>query len=64
MHGALAPRLLHDLAPRLGEPLAEAILVAPQIRESEILIQRGRVAELKRRLAIPARSISSPCSTI
>jgi pyruvate-ferredoxin/flavodoxin oxidoreductase len=50
MHGALAARLLHDLAPRLGEPLAEAILVAPQIRESEILIQRGRVAELKRRL--------------
>jgi pyruvate-ferredoxin/flavodoxin oxidoreductase len=46
----LAARLLHDLAPRLGEPLAEAILVAPQIRESEILIQRGRVAELKRRL--------------
>jgi pyruvate-ferredoxin/flavodoxin oxidoreductase len=51
MHGALAARLLRDLAPRLGEPLAEAILVAPQIRESEILIQRGRVTELKRRLA-------------
>src|ERR1700684_3961408 len=51
MHGALAARLLHDLAPRLGEPLAEAILVAPQIRESEILIQRGRIAELKCRLA-------------
>jgi len=51
MHGALAARLLRDLAPRLGEPLVEAILVAPQIRESEILIQRGRVAELRRRLA-------------
>jgi len=50
MHGTLAARLLRDLAPRLGEPLAEAILVAPQIRESEILIQRGRIAELRRRL--------------
>ena len=50
MHGALAARLLRDLAPKLGEPLAEAILAAPQIRESEILAQRGRVAELKRRL--------------
>ena len=33
-----------------ARPLVEAILAAPQIRESEILAQRGRVAELKRRL--------------
>ena len=50
MHGEAAARLLRDLAPRLGAPLVEAILAAPQIRESEILAQRGRVAELKRRL--------------
>ncbi|MGO8833785.1 MAG: pyruvate:ferredoxin (flavodoxin) oxidoreductase [Roseiarcus sp.] len=50
MHGEAAARLLRELAPRLGEPLVEAILAAPQIRESEILAQRGRVAELKRRL--------------
>ncbi len=50
MHGAMAARLLRDLAPEIGPPLVEAILTAPQIRESEILAQRGRVAELKRRL--------------
>ena len=50
MHGEAAARLLRELAPRLGAALVEAILAAPQIRESEILAQRGRVAELKRRL--------------
>ncbi|MGA2793795.1 MAG: 4Fe-4S dicluster domain-containing protein, partial [Roseiarcus sp.] len=51
MHGEAAERLLRELAPRLGAPLVEAILAAPQIRESEILAQRWRVAELKRRLS-------------
>ncbi|PNG24326.1 pyruvate:ferredoxin (flavodoxin) oxidoreductase [Methylocella silvestris] len=51
MHSAMAAKLLRDLAPTLGQQLADAILEAPQIRESEILAQRGRVAELKRRLA-------------
>ena len=46
----MAARLLRELAPQLGAPLVEAMLAAPQIRESEILAQRGRVAELKRRL--------------
>ena len=50
MHGEAAARLLRDLAPQVGAPLVEAILAAPQIRESEILAQRGRVAQLKRRL--------------
>jgi pyruvate-ferredoxin/flavodoxin oxidoreductase len=50
MHGEAAARLLRDLAPQVGAPLVEEILAAPQIRESEILAQRGRVAELKRRL--------------
>jgi len=45
MHGAAAASLLRELAPKLGAALAEAILAAPQIRESEILAQRSRVAD-------------------
>jgi len=45
-----ATALAHRLAPRLGEELVQAILAAPQIRESEIRAQRGRVAELATRL--------------
>jgi pyruvate-ferredoxin/flavodoxin oxidoreductase len=52
MHGDMAARLLRDLAPQIGSELVEAVLAAPQIRESEILAQRGRVAELKRRLTV------------
>ncbi|ACK51898.1 pyruvate flavodoxin/ferredoxin oxidoreductase domain protein [Methylocella silvestris BL2] len=51
MHSAMAAKMLRDLAPTLGQQLVDAILEAPQIRESEILAQRSRVAELKRRLA-------------
>jgi pyruvate-ferredoxin/flavodoxin oxidoreductase len=51
MHVATAASLLRDLAPQIGAALADAILAAPQIRESEILAQRGRVAELRRILA-------------
>jgi pyruvate-ferredoxin/flavodoxin oxidoreductase len=50
MHVSLAERLARALAPQIGTELVEAILNAPQIRESEILAQRGRVAELIRRL--------------
>jgi pyruvate-ferredoxin/flavodoxin oxidoreductase len=50
MHVALAERLARELAPKLGASLVEAILAAPQIRESEILAQRTRVAELTARL--------------
>ena len=50
MHAGVAARLLRDLAEQLGPPLVEAVLAAPQVRESEILAQRGRVEELKRRL--------------
>ncbi|MDN3564147.1 pyruvate:ferredoxin (flavodoxin) oxidoreductase [Paeniroseomonas aquatica] len=51
MHGALAARLLRQLAPQLGETLVEAVLAAPQVRESDIATQRQRIAELQRRLA-------------
>jgi pyruvate-ferredoxin/flavodoxin oxidoreductase len=49
-HLELATRLLRDLSPEFGSQLIEAILAAPQIRESEIRAQRSRVTELKRRL--------------
>lgn len=46
-HLDLAHGLLASLAPLVGERLVDAILTAPQIRESEIREQRIRVAELK-----------------
>ena len=46
-HLELGEVLLKSLAPMVGERLVEAILSAPQIRESEIRDQRIRVAELK-----------------
>jgi pyruvate-ferredoxin/flavodoxin oxidoreductase len=51
-----AIRLARSLAPQLGEDLVEAVIAAPQIRESEIRAQRERVAELARR----ARQIATP----
>ena len=50
-HVELAALLARELAPKIGAELIDAILNAPQIRESEIRAQRGRVAELIRRLA-------------
>jgi pyruvate-ferredoxin/flavodoxin oxidoreductase len=50
-HLALARTLLEALAPQVGRELTKAILSAPQIRESEIRIQRIRVAELKTKLS-------------
>ena len=49
-HAALARRLLADLRDRVGPELADAILQAPQQRESELRAQRERVDELRRRL--------------
>jgi len=49
-HLEMARSLLRDLSGEVGGDLAEAILTAPQIRESEIRVQRERVAALKTRL--------------
>lgn len=51
LHLELARTRLRALAPAVGPELAEAILTAPQIDESEIRAQRGRVAALTARLA-------------
>jgi pyruvate-ferredoxin/flavodoxin oxidoreductase len=50
-HTELARRRLSELRDRLGAELADEILTAPQLRESELRAQRDRVAELQRRLA-------------
>ena len=50
-HVDLARRRLAELRDRLGAELVDAVLDAPQLRESELRAQRGRVAELKSRLA-------------
>jgi pyruvate-ferredoxin/flavodoxin oxidoreductase len=55
-HLTTAIHLARKLAPRLGEDLVEAIIHAPQVRESEIRVQRERVAELAQR----ARTIDAP----
>ena len=62
-HLELAQSLLRQHAPVIGQELADAILTAPQIQESEIRAQRIRVAELKTRLlklnSEPARDLLS-----
>ena len=50
-HAELARRRLTELRGQVGAELADEILGAPQLRESELAAQRGRLAELKRRLA-------------
>ena len=49
-HTELARRRLAELRAQVGAELAEEILDAPQLRESELAAQRARVAELARRL--------------
>jgi pyruvate-ferredoxin/flavodoxin oxidoreductase len=49
-HLELARALLHKLSRTVGQELAQQILDAPQIHESEIRAQRERVAELKTKL--------------
>ncbi|HSJ65427.1 MAG TPA: pyruvate:ferredoxin (flavodoxin) oxidoreductase [Gemmatimonadaceae bacterium] len=50
-HLELAATLLRRLAPDVGDELANAILDAPQERESELRAQRARVDLLKQKLA-------------
>ena len=49
-HVEMARNLARRLAPQLGDDLVQMILDAPQVRESEILAQRTRVAVLTQRL--------------
>jgi len=49
-HTELARRRLTELRDVVGAELVDAILAAPQLRESELHAQRERVAELKCRL--------------
>ncbi|MDO2381541.1 thiamine pyrophosphate-dependent enzyme, partial [Rhodococcus electrodiphilus] len=50
-HTRLARRRLTELREAVGADLADSILTAPQLRESELRAQRERVAELETRLA-------------
>ncbi|BCY09442.1 pyruvate:ferredoxin (flavodoxin) oxidoreductase [Actinoplanes sp. L3-i22] len=55
LHRSLAESRLRQLREPLGPELVDALLDAPQRRESEIAGQRDRLAELERRLAaLPA----------
>ena len=49
-HSDLARRRLMELREKVGAPLVDEILDAPQLRESDLRAQRKRVAELERRL--------------
>jgi pyruvate-ferredoxin/flavodoxin oxidoreductase len=49
-HADLARRRLAEVRDAVGAELVDAILDAPQLRESELRAQRERVAELRRRL--------------
>jgi pyruvate-ferredoxin/flavodoxin oxidoreductase len=49
-HTELARRRLEELRREIGDELVDALLTAPQLRESELRAQRERVAELERRL--------------
>jgi pyruvate-ferredoxin/flavodoxin oxidoreductase len=49
-HTELARRRLTELREALGADLVDEILAAPQRRESELIAQRERIAELQRRL--------------
>jgi pyruvate-ferredoxin/flavodoxin oxidoreductase len=50
-HTAVARELLTELAAQTGQPLADSILNATQVLESEVIDQRKRVAELKQKLS-------------
>ncbi len=47
---AVAKMLVEELRPLLGADAADALLYSPQLLESEIVLQRRRVAALKERL--------------
>ncbi|MDR3374884.1 MAG: pyruvate:ferredoxin (flavodoxin) oxidoreductase [Ancalomicrobiaceae bacterium] len=64
-HVDMAERVLGEMKDVVGPDLAAAIIGAPQIRESEILAQRVRVAELKRRLeALPGDPLAQELLSI
>jgi pyruvate-ferredoxin/flavodoxin oxidoreductase len=50
-HTELARRRLSELREEVGAELVDSILSAPQVRESELRVQRERIMELERRLA-------------
>jgi pyruvate-ferredoxin/flavodoxin oxidoreductase len=50
-HTAVARELLTELSVQTGQPLADSILNATQVLESEVIDQRKRVAELKQKLS-------------
>jgi pyruvate-ferredoxin/flavodoxin oxidoreductase len=50
LHTRLARERLAELRDEVGSELVDAVLAAPQVRESELGVQRERVAELNRRL--------------
>jgi pyruvate-ferredoxin/flavodoxin oxidoreductase len=49
-HTELARRRLSELRDAVGAALVDEVLSAPQVRESELRVQRERIAELERRL--------------
>jgi len=49
-HAELARQRLAELRDAIGAELADEILAAPQLRESELRAQHDRITELKRRL--------------
>jgi pyruvate-ferredoxin/flavodoxin oxidoreductase len=64
-HTELARRRLTELRDAVGSELVDAILEAPQLRESELRAQRERVAELKRRLdALDGAAVSDLQSVV
>jgi pyruvate-ferredoxin/flavodoxin oxidoreductase len=63
-HAQLARQRLTELREVIGPDVADEILTAPQLRESELAAQRDRVAELKRRLAGLASPAASDLSSV
>ncbi|HEX6449465.1 MAG TPA: pyruvate:ferredoxin (flavodoxin) oxidoreductase [Trebonia sp.] len=60
---ALARTRLAELRPEVGADLADAILTAPQRRESEYAAQRARVTELKEKLSALGQAPCRPGGT-
>ena len=62
---ALARRRLVEVRDAVGGELVDAILDAPQLRESELRDQRDRVAELKRRIdALDGAAVTDLASVV
>lgn len=64
----MANRLLLELAPQLGAGFVNEIINAPQLQESEIALQRLRIAALKEQLALlpdsKAKHLLSVCEQL